>query len=111
MTILNPKPIIDKLEKDGVETVKVKRGKGLYRAEKLKLVNEWLAEKAGAIIRKGSPDEDLEPTDKQLSERAFEKEVKTLELANKTDEEYEAADAKTKRAITMARKKLAAEKE
>ena len=124
MTILNPSPIIEKLEEDGVETVKAKKAKGLYRDEKLPLINKWLAEKAqkikdsgkSTITLTGDPDEVMEgsqdldkpdmtdPDDAGLDEE-------TLALAKSTDEEYKAADSATKRKITMARKKLVAIKE
>jgi len=49
MTIYNPKPIIEKLEKAGVEAVKKKRAKGLYQVHKLPIIDKWLADKAREI--------------------------------------------------------------
>lgn len=129
MTILHPNPIIEKLEEDGVETVKAKKAKGLYRDEKLPLINKWLAEKAAkeksgrsgvtihmgnksTITLTGDPEEVMEgsqdPDEIKDVDPVTGLDAETWALANATDEEYKAADSKTKRKITIARKKEAA---
>ncbi len=42
MTILNPKPIIERLEKDGPDVVRTKLAQGLYADFKVPLIKQWL---------------------------------------------------------------------
>jgi len=105
MTILHPEPIIEKLEKDGVETVKAKKAKGLYRKEKLELIDKWLASKAAGVKKTVLTDPGEEPA---LTKVDLGLDKETLRLANMDDEAYKAADSKIKRKITMARKKVKA---
>ena len=121
MTILKPNPIIDKLEEDGVETVKAKKAKGLYRDEKMPLINKWLAEndrgKKGVLIHKGNTVDEASPkidpfeTKDKDPESGQWPDGETLAFARMTDSEYKAADSATKRKITMARKKVFPTKE
>ena len=42
MTVLNPKPIIARLEKDGPDVVRKKLAQGVYADFKVPLIKQWL---------------------------------------------------------------------
>ncbi len=123
MTELNPSGIIAKLEEDGPDAVRKKLQQNVYADYKLPIIRRWLKgefkkavevpEKAAPVdAPTGEPTESTgEDTVETVSESGQWPDAETLELANKTDEEYKAADSGIKRKITMARKKVDAAKE
>ncbi len=51
MTALNPKPIIAKLEKTGLEGVKKKLAAGSYQPDKIPMIRQWVREQEEKLAK------------------------------------------------------------
>ena len=54
MTVLNPQPIIEKLERDGLAVVKKKLADRQYRPDKVDFVLEWVRQQEAAEAKKAA---------------------------------------------------------